>query len=310
VDAAEQAEAQLAELAVGLGPVQLRQAADRLAYRLNQDGELTDAERARRRYLIVGKQQADGMSPITGLLEPEARATLDAVLAKWAAAGMCNPDHPTPCVDERAEPAAAQRDTRSTGQRNHDAFKVMGRSVLTSGQLGQHNGLPATIIVSTTLQELESAAGHAVTAGGTLLPMSDVIRLASHGHHYLVIVDEHTEEPLYLGRTNRLASVAQRIVLLSKDRGCTFPGCTVPGYGCQTHHAVTDWDEGGQTDITDLTLACKPHNLLVENSGWTTRKRKDGTTEWIPRPELDTGQARVNDYHHPERYLLPEDDDG
>ena len=40
-----------------------------------------------------------------------------------------------------------------------------------------------------------------------------------------------------------------------------------------------------------------------------TRKRKDGRTEWIPPPHLDTGQTRVNDYHHPQNYLLPEDDD-
>jgi len=53
----------------------------------------------------------------------------------------------------------------------------MGRSVLASGQLGQHNGLPCTIIVSTTLQELESGCGQAVTATATLLPMSTVIRM-------------------------------------------------------------------------------------------------------------------------------------
>ena len=43
--------------------------------------------------------------------------------------------------------------------------KAMGRSVLASGELGRHNGLPATIIVTTTLQDLHSAAGLAVTAG-------------------------------------------------------------------------------------------------------------------------------------------------
>jgi hypothetical protein len=47
----------------------------------------------------------------------------------------------------------------------------------------------------------------------------------------------------------------------------------------------------------------------VENTGWTTRIRKDGRTEWIPPPELDTGQTRVNDYHHPERMLNPHNDD-
>jgi hypothetical protein len=30
--------------------------------------------------------------------------------------------------------------------------------------------------------------------------------------------------------------------------------------------------------------------------------------EWIPPPHLDTGQARVNDYHHPERLRPPEDE--
>jgi uncharacterized protein DUF222 len=33
------------------------------------------------------------------------------------------------------------------GAAHHDALKAMGRSVLASGELGQHNGLPCTIIV-------------------------------------------------------------------------------------------------------------------------------------------------------------------
>ena len=72
------------------------------------------------------------------------------------------------------------------------------------------------------------------------------------------------------------------------------PGCTVAGANCQVHHAVSDWADDGQTDVDDLTLA---------------RKRKDGRTEWIPPPHLDSGQSRVNDYHHPENYLLPGEDD-
>jgi Domain of unknown function (DUF222) len=41
--------------------------------------------------------------------------------------------------------------------------------------------------------------------------MSDVIRLASHAHHYLCIFDKGKAIALY--HTNRLASPAQRIVL-------------------------------------------------------------------------------------------------
>ena len=81
--------------------------------------------------------------------------------------------------------------------------------------------MPVTLIVSTTLKELESGRGHAVTAGGSLLPMSEVIRQAAAAHHYLAVFDNHTECPLYLGRSRRLASTAQRIVLHARDRGCT-----------------------------------------------------------------------------------------
>ena len=89
----------------------------------------------------------------------------------------------------------------------------MGRAVLASGELGRHNGLPATIIVTATLQDLQSGAGVAATGGGSLLPMRDVIRLAAQSHHYLVIYDKHTRQPLYCGRAKRFATPGQRIVL-------------------------------------------------------------------------------------------------
>jgi hypothetical protein len=123
-----------------------------------------------------------------------------------------------------------------------------------------------------------------------------------------VIYDKHTREPLYCGRAKRFATPGQRIVLHALERGCTRPGCTAPGYWCQVHH-VDGWANDGETNINELTLACGPDNRAVEEQGWTTRKREDGRTEWIPPPHLDAGQARVNDYHHPEKYLKPEDDD-
>jgi Domain of unknown function (DUF222) len=305
-DEREAAEAQLAEIACGHTPEELRVAAQRLAILLDQDGDLTDQDRARRRYLILGRQQSDGMSELRGRLDPQARATIEAAFAKLAAPGMCNPGDESPCVD--GEPSAdTASDARSTGQRNHDALLAMGRTLLASGAIGSHKGLPVTLVISTTLQDLESGKGHAVTGGGSLLPMSEVIRQATAAHPYLAVFDKCTDEPLFLGRARRRASKAQRIMLYAKDRGCTRPGCTAPAYHSEAHHAVADWTDGGETNITDLTFACGPDNRRVKRGGWTTRKRKDGRTEWVPPPQLDTGQARVNNYHHPERYLIADD---
>jgi hypothetical protein len=303
----QHAETQLGALATTETPEAFRKAAERLLYVLDQDGQFSDVDRERRRRLTIGKQGTDGMSPISGLLDPQARATLNAVLAKLAAPGMCNPANQSPQVDGEPSEDAVASDERTQTQRNHDALTAAGRAVLASGMLGQLNGLPVTIIVSTTLAELESAAGQALTAGGTLLPMSDVIRMASHAHHYLAIFDGNNGVALHLERTRRFASPGQRIVLHSRDRGCTKPGCTVPGYGSQAHHAERDWADDGRTNVDDLSFACGPDNRLIKKGGWRTRKRRDGRTEWIPPPDLDTGQARVNNYHHPEQLLMPEE---
>ena len=308
-DTRAHAEQQLAELACGLPPEELQAAADQLATLLDQDGELTDADRARRRSFTPGKQQPDAMTPICGNADPELRALLDAVFGKWAAPGMCNPDDQTPCLDGEPSPEAVRADLRTAGQRRHDALKAVLRAMLASGQLGSHHGLPVTLVISTTLTELESGTGHAVTGGGSLLPMSDVIRQAAAAHHYLVVFNDHTEQALYLGRAKRLATKAQRIVLYARDRGCTRPGCTAPAYHCEAHHRDRDWAAGGHTNIDEETLACGKDNRRVKPGGWTTRTRHDGRTEWLPPPNLDTGQARTNNSHHPHRYLIPDEHD-
>ena len=218
---------------------------------------------------------------------------------------MCNSADLDPCTGGTPSQAAIQGDTRSAGQRNHDALLTLARNALASGELGQHNGLPASIVVTTTLKELEAGCGKALTAGGSLLPMPDVIRLAGHAHHYLAIFDKGKALALY--HTQRLASPAQRIVLYAKDRGCSFPGCPVPAHLCETHHC-TPYATNPITDINDLTLACGPNHQLADQ-GWTTRKNSHGDTEWIPPPHLDHGQPRTNTYHHPEKLLRDDDDD-
>ena len=299
------ADADLAGKAGGYRPDELATYAQRIMDWLHPDGEFSDAERARKRGIMLGKQEFDGMSRLSGLLTPELRAAIESMLAKLAAPGACNPDDETPVVDATPDEDAVRRDHRSEAQRNHDGLLAGLRGLLASGQLGQHNGLPVSIVVSTTLQDLEAATGKGLTGGGTLVPMSDVIRLASHAHRYLAIFDN--AKPLALYHTKRLASPAQRIMLYAKERGCTKPGCDAPAYHSQVHH-VRGWKATRRTDINDLTLACGPHNRLAEK-GWTTRTNAKGDTEWLPPAHLDYGQPRTNTYHHPEKLLAPDDDE-
>jgi hypothetical protein len=187
------------------------------------------------------------------------------------------------------------------------------RHTLASGTLGTHRGLPVTAIVTMTLRDLESGSGYAMTATGSRVSIRDAIRMASHAHHYLTIFDDNGRA-LYLGRSKRIASADQRIVLIARDRGCSFPSCTRPATWCQAHH-VDDWVDGGYTDIDSLTFGCDMHHALVGTGPgkWATTKttaarRYPGRTLWHPPTGMDpTRRGLINHAHHPEEVLYPPD---
>ncbi|MDV6260786.1 HNH endonuclease signature motif containing protein [Rhodococcoides yunnanense] len=218
--------------------------------------------------------------------------------------------------DTAARDAAAARDRRPQRERHHDALKMALQHTLASGTLGTHRGLPVTAIVTMTLKDLDAGCGYAMTATGSRVSIRDAIRMASHAHHYLTIFDDDGRA-LYLGRSKRIASADQRIVLIARDRGCSFPSCTRPATWCQAHH-LDDWVEGGPTDIDSLTFGCDMHHALVgTGSGkWATTKtgaghRYPGRMLWHPPTGMDPKRrGLINHAHHPEEVLYPPDNHG
>ena len=315
VDAAELT---LADHARHLSPLELSRVAERLAAHLDPDGTLTDdADRERRRDLTIGRQGADGMSPIRGLLTPACRALLDAAIAALA----------------RPSAEGDVPDPRRAGQRHHDALAALCTQLLATGTLPDNRGLPATVVITMTLDQLEaamaarttesetappcsvatSAAGGlgglrgrptnpdgatARTATGVELPLPDALRLAVRAHLVLAIFDRGGQ-PLYLSRVARLATPAQRLALYARDRGCTRPGCDAPAAWTEVHH-LTEWRAGGATDITNLALVCPFDHHLITTTGYTVRLGDSGRIEWIPPAQLDpTRTPRINSLHHP-----------
>jgi len=81
-DTVASAERTLVTQAEGLRPSELVKVAERITAYLDPDGQLCDdTDRAARRALNIGRQRADGMSPITGLLDPATRALVDAAFS-------------------------------------------------------------------------------------------------------------------------------------------------------------------------------------------------------------------------------------
>lgn len=272
-----------------------------LADALNPDGLFDDRDRAKRRGLVLGNQGPDGMSKLSGWLTPEARAYLEAVGAA-VRPGRHHPDTDQPVVDAKTE-------TRTSAQRLHDAFALTLKAGIGSGELGMHRGMPVTVIVSTTLAELEQAARavadpgvpmprSARTGGGSSLPMRDLIRMASGAIHYLAVFEDHSNRPLYLGRSTRIATADQRIICYARDRGCTRPNCQVPGYHSEVHHSP-GWHPDGRTDADKLHFACHPDNARAEDDDISTSVTEGGRLAWSE----GNGPPGLNRFHHPEELL-------
>ncbi len=309
-----QREADLVAAARVKTPEDLRRAAADLLYRLDQDGpEPDDDEPDPKRSFVMGKQQPDGRTEVSARLDPEGRSYWEALFDKLAAPGMCNPADPQPRLSGTPIQEQIDADTRTLAQRQYDAFTMVGRMMLASGMFGEHNGFPVAVIATCTVTDLEKRAGTALTHTGTKLPVKDLVHMAATtgADHYLAVFDDHTEQPLHLGRARRTATSAQRFALFARDRGCTKPGCTAAASRCQVHHII-NWRDDGHTNIDTMTLACGCDNQLADTRGWTTTMGPDGRAHWTPPPLLDVGQPRTNHYHHPTLYPTEsgDDDDG
>jgi hypothetical protein len=303
VDDRVQVEASLVRAALTSDAEIVKAAATRIDELFNPDGDYDEADRARRRGVVLGAQGRDGMSRLSGFIDPETRSYVEAATAA-VRPGRHLPDG---TIEE-------QRDDRSPAQRCHDGIKLGLKAGIASGALGSHRGHAVTVIARTTLAELNQAA-HAVTdpmipmpapartGGHTALPMRDLIRMATDAIHYLAVFDDHSDRPLYLGRQKRIATTDQRIICYSRDGGCTRPDCTEVGYHSEVHHAV-DWAAGGATDADMLYFACGPDHAAVSTGRWHTTVTDTARLAWTN----GTRPPEINHAHHPEELLRDDPD--
>jgi hypothetical protein len=103
---------------------------------------------------------------------------------------------------------------------------------------------------------------------------------------------------LDLGRTQRLASAAQKTALTARDGGCVIPGCTAPADACDAHHIIW-WSRGGPTDIDNLTLACGRHHDEIHHGTWQIQIKNGVPWATPPRWIDPRGTPLRNAVHHP-----------
>ncbi|WP_256841422.1 HNH endonuclease signature motif containing protein [Ornithinimicrobium cryptoxanthini] len=170
---------------------------------------------------------------------------------------LCGPlAAPTPAQDGTPDP-------RMPGQRKYDAFWLTFNRG-TSNPGAPPSSARASVIVTVKADPATGRPeGAAVSSTGAVMDAAQAGRLACVGDVTPIVLGEHGQ-PLALGRTVRLATPGQFKALMVRDGQCTYPGCSVPGTWCDSHHLIW-WCRGGGTDLELLVLLCPRHHTLVHD---------------------------------------------
>lgn len=233
-----------------------------------------------KRGLSVGKRNADG----TVRFFIDAPAGDGALIKAHADKGLApNSNLPEECQGEA--------DQRTPAQRRYDQFMAIFKRHEQESQ--KANGGAASVVVAVTLDDL--ADGDAAmlydTNTGIEVDCFDLVRLGMDGTtDFILQVDGVTNVPLWMGRTNRLASVEQRIAMFAVQGVCSWLGCTVPMSECEAHHILA-WIRGGSTDIENLTGLCREHHRCnndrrdgSNNKGYMDFDPQTGRSGYRKRP--------------------------
>ncbi|HET8583246.1 MAG TPA: HNH endonuclease signature motif containing protein, partial [Jatrophihabitans sp.] len=121
---------------------------------------------------------------------------------------------------------------------------------------------------------------------------------AGLNHRVIGVVIDKLKGITHYSDLQRCFTEQQRLAMIARDGGCSFPGCDTPPRLCQAHHLIP-WQDGGPTSVDNGTLICGYHHREHERLGWRAQLI-NGHVGWIPPKWLDKDQQpRFNDAHHP-----------
>ncbi len=229
-------------------------------------------------------RQADGMTRLSGLLDPESAAIVTATFDAVTSPRRGGPRFVDPQRAARAEAVAA--DERTTEQLVLDAFVELiriGTAADATVVLGARRPAIKLLVTDT---DLRARRGIGYIEGQTERVSVNTIERYACTTGIVPVRFDDNGEAMNLGREQRLFTSRHSVALAARDGGCQFGDCDRPPDWCEMHH-IDHWvRDHGTTDLKRGLLLCRHHHMLVHNNGWDIIRDGSGT-RFIPPTKVD-----------------------
>jgi uncharacterized protein DUF222 len=185
-------------------------------------------------------------------------------------------------------PETGKRDP--LGMRYADALRAMADAYLAQ----RERALGHPLVVFHADARLLAGDDNAwAVSGADHSPLSvDTIRRLACFSKINMSADDPDGNPLFLGRSQRLASWQQEYTAIYRDGGCRGCGSTV---GLEIHH-LREWTaEFGLTNIDELVADCRSCHHLIHDQGWRMEGHPNGEIRLLD----PHGEVRHRSRPHP-----------
>ncbi len=244
----------------------------------SQDDGMSRLEHQRsQRFARIKTDPADGMKVLYGRFDPITGALLETALSQK--------------MNELWREEDPQ-DRRTPGQRMADALTML---VTREDTDEDENSRGPRLLLIADYDVINQELRNGRLSDGTPVPVEKIRDLACQAD-LLPAVFRGVSQPLDLGRARRIASPAQRVALVARDRACV--GCGASATWCQAHHIIP-WAVGGNTDLDDMCLLCSRCHHKVHDNNWVVRRTPTG--KYTLKPPRKHHHHTGNPRNHPRR---------
>jgi hypothetical protein len=252
------------------------------------DGGLSTFEDQRRSTYLKIWNDVTGMVNVRGMFDPEIGAILQSRVNSQVEVMFHSGDREVPVVhhthvdvnDFRRAHALVALITDDHEDCTRPGGRATSRTATSRTTGSCRSDVVVHIDLETLMNGLSESSTHR-TAFGADLPVETIRRIACDAN-IIPLVLNGAGVPLDIGRSQRLASAAQRRALEAAHDTCAFDGCAVAFHACQVHH-IEYWEHGGPTDLDNMVPLCSRHHHAAHEGGWTLRL-KPGSRTLLAQP--------------------------